>query len=362
MKMTAGMTMLALSAIFAWAGTAMAAVTNNDTCELGENANDINKVTASYDASSDAIVVEMALCGDSLAPAWQSIYSKTKYRVHFDHTAPFAVDADRDGDGIVDEDDFCATTSDDTMMHRVHKNATKDTGPGIIWVDSNTLTYTVPVVELSFSLGISDTVYIWADTQWKSINDRAPNTESGDGCSKPEVASEALALTLGEGDKIVFVSSQQHNGNFGGLAGADAFCQGLADNATAGPLGGTYKAWLSYGTDAPATRFIRGSPYVLVNGTKVADDWADLTDGSLDNAILRDENNVIHNNQRIWTGTNPTGGTYPGVPSVVNCSGWSTTAAQARTGQNNFTGSGWTSGFNSSCGNFSAHRVYCFQQ
>ena len=37
---------------------------------------------------------------------------------------------------------------------------------------------------------------IWADTKRKKFVDRAPNTESGDECAKPEVASEVLSLVL----------------------------------------------------------------------------------------------------------------------------------------------------------------------
>jgi tetrahydromethanopterin S-methyltransferase subunit B len=83
----------------------------------------------------------------------------------------------------------------------------------------------------------------------------------------------------------VFVSSQTYfGGGLGGLAGADATCQGLADGA--GPKG-TFKAWLSADGASPSTRFTRSSvPYVLPDGTTVvANDWADLTSGSLQHAI-----------------------------------------------------------------------------
>ena len=82
----------------------------------------------------------------------------------------------------------------------------------------------------------------------------------------------------------VFVTSTTHDGNLGGLAGADAICQARA--AAAG-LPGTYLAWLSDGSASPATRFLTQSagPYRLVNGTTIADDWADLTSGDLDAPI-----------------------------------------------------------------------------
>ena len=69
----------------------------------------------------------------------------------------------------------------------------KDTGPGSIVANAEKLTFTVSVDELNPLLDLGDTVYIWADTQYKGIADRAPNTEAGYGCSQPEVASEVLS-------------------------------------------------------------------------------------------------------------------------------------------------------------------------
>ena len=79
-------------------------------------------------------------------------------------------------------------------------------------------------------------------TQEGGIIDRAPDTDAlSDGCAKPEVETEVVALTLEPPSKTVFVTSTKHNGNFGGLSGADGFCQGLANAAG---LGGAYMAWL----------------------------------------------------------------------------------------------------------------------
>src|SRR5262249_28544146 len=73
--------------------------------------------------------------------------------------------------------------------------------------------------------------------------------------------------------------SDSHNGAFGGLAGADTFCQGLA---TAAGLPGVFKAWLSDSTATAKDRLTHAvGPYVLRHGGVVANDWADLTSGSL---------------------------------------------------------------------------------
>jgi hypothetical protein len=160
-----------------------------DGCDVGGMSWDINLVSATFDYPLQQIAVDVILC----AP----VDNRTKYRVHFDHTAPFAPDLDRNGDGTIDEADFCVTTSDDTMIFRGHRGLGKTTGPGDIVVSLPvTISYTVPLAELSTDLMTGDTVYIWADTQWKGIRDRAPNTEEADGCAKPEVASETLELVL----------------------------------------------------------------------------------------------------------------------------------------------------------------------
>jgi cysteine-rich repeat protein len=58
------------------------------------------------------------------------------------------------------------------------------------------------------------------------------NEIDNDGCT-----NNCISLS-----KKVFVSSQMYDGNLGGLAGADAKCQALADAAN---LTGTYMAWIS---------------------------------------------------------------------------------------------------------------------
>ena len=66
----------------------------------------------------------------------------------------------------------------------------------MIDVSGSTLTFRVGVDELNPLLELGDTVLVWADTRVKNVTDKAPNTESGDGCAKPEVPSEVMSLTL----------------------------------------------------------------------------------------------------------------------------------------------------------------------
>jgi hypothetical protein len=89
---------------------------------------------------------------------------------------------------------------------------------------------------------------------------------------------------------------------------ADSRCQALAEGAG---LSGTFKAWISGRVDTGSgpvphgavDRFTQATvPYELVNGTKVADDWADLTDGTLDHAIELDGRGLPIPVGKIWPG------------------------------------------------------------
>ncbi len=113
---------------------------------------------------------------------------------------------------------------------------------------------------------------------------------SSDVTQTPVVAPDSSATdgpaTVQAGAKRVFVTSKNYTAALGGLAGADAICQSLANAAK---LPGTYKAWLSDSNASPATRFSAGckagGPFTLVDGTVIAQDWAGLTSGSLLKAL-----------------------------------------------------------------------------
>ncbi len=119
--------------------------------------------------------------------------------------------------------------------------------------------------------------------------------------------------------RIIFTTSAVYNGNLGGLPGADAICNSLA---TAAGLVGTFQAWLADGVDSPNTRESRlGSPYVRTTGAIVAGDWADLTDGTLDLAVLLDENGGTPccGVNFVWTNVAAVGA---GAETSTHCSGW----------------------------------------
>ncbi len=159
-----------------------------------------------------------------------------------------------------------------------------------------------------------------------------------------------------ETGKVVFASSSTYTGNLGGAAGADLICQSLADAAG---LEGTFKAWISDDTSMPESAFTQyNEPYVLVNGPRIADNWNDLTDGTIINSISKDETGSNIQGW-AWTNTNIFGNAYSGM----NCSNWissnpSDFGVAGIIGQVNGL---WTVGGSTGTCDSYGH-VYCFEQ
>lgn len=160
--------------------------------------------------------------------------------------------------------------------------------------------------------------------------------------------------------KTAFVTSGTFNGNLGGLEGADEICQNAADEAG---LGGTFMAWLSAFEpllESPGTRFITHSlgPYIDTVGGTVAASYGDLTDSSLIEQIVRDEESGFHfDKDDVWTATNLFGG-----PRGPNCSNWTDGSlfSSGRVGSTGRKDSKWTDSTTANCS--SLKRLYCFEQ
>ncbi len=164
-------------------------------------------------------------------------------------------------------------------------------------------------------------------------------------------------------EKIVFVTADDWPGliGSGGTSGADTECQTAATNAG---LSGTYKAWIGgvFGDD-PNNNFLQATvPYRLVDGTTVADDWTDLTDGTLDNGIDLDENGASVLAAPVWTQVNSSGGrTGTGCPFGSSTPwNWVGTGKSGGRGLSGATDSTWTSNSTQTCEKL-AH-LYCFEQ
>jgi hypothetical protein len=159
--------------------------------------------------------------------------------------------------------------------------------------------------------------------------------------------------------RFAFVSSVLYNGNLGGLNGADAKCQALA---SAAGLPGAYKAWLSDDTGSPSTRFTQSTvPYVLVNDTVIANNWAGLTSGSLlrEFDVTETGAGVI---SAVWTNTNGNGTLSSGGFDCDNWTNGTFSGPDGRAGDTFSTDVGWTLSFSAgiTCG--APESLYCFQQ
>ena len=173
-------------------------------------------------------------------------------------------------------------------------------------------------------------------------------------------------------EKTVFVTKASFISDMGGLAGADAKCQAEADDPASIVPAGTYLPWLSDGTDSPDTRFTKSShPYVLPDGTKIAENYTDLTDGSILHAINVDATGApVLGAQRFWTDTMTDGKAVQQFVANVkrnSCNAWNGTTvylAIATTGITYRKTGEWSNyrpEFCKSIGQYKS-RLACFQQ
>jgi cysteine-rich repeat protein len=179
------------------------------------------------------------------------------------------------------------------------------------------------------------------------------NLDEDDGCSS----------TCELESRLVFITSTLHDGDLGGLAGADAICN---MRAAAADLPGTYMAWLSTDQGSPSTRFVTSTvPWVRLDGTTIADDWADLVDGTLDAIVNQTEvggappnSTYICNGtaRQTWTGT-----AVDGTPTANTCGNFGSTAGNGAIGRNTATDANW-SVCNPSVACTTMAPLYCFQQ
>jgi hypothetical protein len=163
-------------------------------------------------------------------------------------------------------------------------------------------------------------------------------------------------------DKAVFVTKSSFKSNMGGLSGADAKCQAEADDPESIVPSGTYMAWLSDGTNSPDTRFTKSShPYVLPDATVVAENYSDLTDGSILSAINIDPTSAPAEWQMFWSSTNSDG---TSDQDLLTCVGWTwtdtLTYSHAMLGHTGKKSKLWSHYTREKCR--PSYRLACFQQ
>jgi len=188
--------------------------------------------------------------------------------------------------------------------------------------------------------------------------------EGGSGGSAGNGGSGGTGGEAGVSERRIFVTETAQNADFGGLAGADALC---ASEAAAAGLEGIFKAWLSTTSSPVADRVTRSTvPYVLVDGTLVADDWDDLTDGDIAARINLDANRQLRGGD-VWTGTLPNGLPYmndaaldAGVPTI-DCEGFeSAFEGVGLCGTTASTAANWTANDTPACS--TTLRLFCIEQ
>ncbi len=202
-----------------------------------------------------------------------------------------------------------------------------------------------------------------ADIDGSGTVDKADNT-----CLQSQFGKQCSAVSS---SKRVFVTSSPIYGNlksagskFGlgavtsGLDGADKICQGSANIAK---LGGTWKAWLSDSATSVSSRLNHSTvPYKLLNGTTVANNWADLTDGVLQSQINLTEYGKLAADAYVWTNTS-NDGSILSKDTKYNCNNWVSNDyfSKGTAGLLKFVYN-WTNYTSLTCIN--PENLYCFEQ
>ena len=154
----------------------------------------------------------------------------------------------------------------------------------------------------------------------------------------------------------MFATSTRTQGNIGGFAAADAFCQA---RATAAGLTGQFKAWLGSvdsGTTAASRLDPASGPFVRTCGGTIATNIADLLDGSIALPVGCNEfgASLLSDCTGSWSGTDSNGSASDG------CNNWTRNDYSGRTANECATNSTWTQSDSRIC--TENRRIYCVEQ
>jgi hypothetical protein len=164
-----------------------------------------------------------------------------------------------------------------------------------------------------------------ADSSWTSWSSTSCNATMRLLCFEPGT-SEVVYAPYWLPGAMVFVTSALGQGDLGawpeagaatGIEAGDQICRNLAADAGL-PAPGSFLAWLSTtDVDAVDRVFPHDAPFRRPDGMIVANDLADLLDGSLDTSIHVDETGAFSMHSAAWTGTNA-----DGTAHASNCQNW----------------------------------------
>jgi hypothetical protein len=189
----------------------------------------------------------------------------------------------------------------------------------------------------------------------------APNADAGPPVAAEPPMTTSVPIDAGRPPEPepkplhVFVSSTTMTGNLGGVEGADARCNMLAQGAG---LKGKYYAWLSTAGVNALDRTKGDGPWVLVDESHVTDAKREFGEGLIDYPIQKDEkgNAVPAGETHVWTGTGP-----DGKFGNADCNGWTDTNGNGVVGEaKSMAVNGWLAIGNDPCA--AENRIYCFEE
>jgi hypothetical protein len=166
-----------------------------------------------------------------------------------------------------------------------------------------------------------------------------------------EATSDSGGLEDAVGNYVFVTSTARTVSTFGGLAGADAWCNELATDAA---LPGDYVAWLST-VDVNAIDRLGGAEgWARVDGLPFARSVNAIVSAEHLFPIRLDEQGQDRLGANVVTAT-AADGTYFGP---TDCDGWTSAVGDARRGSSDALGDVFTTSFDGSCD--ASLRIYCF--
>jgi len=153
----------------------------------------------------------------------------------------------------------------------------------------------------------------------------------------------------------IFVTSGSWTGNLGGMAGADSKCDAAVANAG---FEGAWVALISTSSTDAIGRLPTGISFVRMDNAVIANNRADLFDGTIQNPINLNENNGIETGH-VFTGSESDGTVSDNCGGMDTCGDWTAGAVNGEIGMVSQTDSNWIqSGCFSTCDS-ELKGIYC---